>query len=65
MGVGEHEMCKRMCSCSCSLYLAESSTGRRLFQSHYSLLGRECEHEAFQVCKNEGLGVLPWGALRG
>ena len=32
---------------------------------NYSLLGRTCEPEAFTVCKHEGLGVLPWGALDG
>ena len=35
------------------------------FQSYYSLLGRTCEPEAFLVCKNEGLGVLPWAPLVG
>lgn len=33
-------------------------------QQQYNLLCRECEMEAFQVCKIEGIGVLPWGPLK-
>lgn len=34
-------------------------------QQQYSLASRESELETFQVCKNEGIGVLPWSALKG
>ncbi|KAK7503552.1 hypothetical protein BaRGS_00005091 [Batillaria attramentaria] len=34
-------------------------------QQQYSLLQRESEIEAFQVCKLEGIGVLPWSPLKG
>lgn len=34
-------------------------------QQQYSLLCRHPELEEFQVCKNEGLGVLPWSPLKG
>ncbi|BFZ18585.1 hypothetical protein BsWGS_21626 [Bradybaena similaris] len=33
-------------------------------QQQYNLLSRESELESFQVCKNEGLGVLPWSPLK-
>ena len=35
------------------------------WQQHYSLLGRTCEFEPFEVCKNEGVGVLPYSPLNG
>ncbi|KAK3096197.1 hypothetical protein FSP39_024322 [Pinctada imbricata] len=34
-------------------------------QQQYSLLCRHSEYEEFQVCKNEGVGVLPWSPLKG
>ncbi|KAJ8310877.1 hypothetical protein KUTeg_012742, partial [Tegillarca granosa] len=34
-------------------------------QQQYSLLCREPEFEPFQVCVNEGIGVLPWSPLKG
>jgi len=34
-------------------------------QQQYSLLSRESELEVFHVCKNEGIGVLPWSPLKG
>ncbi|XP_048257705.1 1-deoxyxylulose-5-phosphate synthase YajO-like [Haliotis rufescens] len=34
-------------------------------QQQYSLVCRESEFEPFQVCKTEGLGVLPWSPLKG
>ncbi|PVD21574.1 hypothetical protein C0Q70_17372 [Pomacea canaliculata] len=34
-------------------------------QQHYSLKERASEWEAFQVCKGNGLGVLPWSPLSG
>ncbi|BFZ18588.1 hypothetical protein BsWGS_21624 [Bradybaena similaris] len=33
-------------------------------QQQYNLLSRESELESFQVCKIEGLGVLPWSPLK-
>ena len=29
------------------------------------MLERTSELEAFEVCKNEGLGILPWSPLKG
>lgn len=34
-------------------------------QPQYNLLCRETEWELLQVCKNEGLAVLPWSPLKG
>ncbi|MGH3323337.1 MAG: aldo/keto reductase, partial [Streptomyces sp.] len=34
-------------------------------QPLYNLLDRETEWELLPVCRNEGLGVLPWSPLRG
>ncbi|XP_076469874.1 1-deoxyxylulose-5-phosphate synthase YajO-like isoform X1 [Babylonia areolata] len=34
-------------------------------QQQYNLLCRTSELESFQVCKLNGIGVLPWGPLRG
>ncbi|GFR89164.1 4-deoxy-L-erythro-5-hexoseulose uronic acid reductase [Elysia marginata] len=34
-------------------------------QQQYSLAARDSELEVFQVCKNEGIGVLPWSPLKG
>ncbi|GFO44720.1 voltage-gated potassium channel subunit beta-1 [Plakobranchus ocellatus] len=34
-------------------------------QQQYNLISRESELEAFQVCKNEGIGVLAWSPLKG
>ncbi|CAG5127533.1 unnamed protein product, partial [Candidula unifasciata] len=34
-------------------------------QQQYNLVIRESELESFQVCKNEGIGVLPWSPLKG
>ena len=48
-----------------SLILNFSFNPLFIFQSHYSLLGWTCEPEAFTVCKNEGLGLIPWGAIWG
>lgn len=48
------------------------STSKRLglnpiisLQQQYSLASRWSELEAFQVCKSEGVGVLPWSPLKG
>lgn len=34
-------------------------------QQQYSLVNRESELEPFQVCKTNGIGVLPWSPLKG
>ncbi|CAG5127534.1 unnamed protein product [Candidula unifasciata] len=34
-------------------------------QQQYNLVSRDSELEPFQVCKAEGLGVLPWSPLKG
>ncbi|XP_055862443.1 uncharacterized oxidoreductase YrpG-like [Biomphalaria glabrata] len=34
-------------------------------QQEYNLVNRESEWEPFQVCKNSGIGVLPWSPLKG
>ena len=34
-------------------------------QALYNLLDREIEWELLPVCRNEGLGVIPWSPLRG
>jgi len=34
-------------------------------QQQYNLVARESEFEPFQVCKLNGLGVLPWSPLKG
>ncbi|KAK3598588.1 hypothetical protein CHS0354_009783 [Potamilus streckersoni] len=34
-------------------------------QQQYNLLCRQPEWEEFMVCKNEGIGVLPWSPLKG
>lgn len=34
-------------------------------QAYYSLVGRDIEHELLPLCKEEGLGILPWSPLSG
>ena len=34
-------------------------------QAYYSLAGRDLEHELLPLCREEGLGVLPWSPLSG
>ncbi|ELT99608.1 hypothetical protein CAPTEDRAFT_20923 [Capitella teleta] len=34
-------------------------------QQQYNLLCRQSEFEVFDVCQNEGVGVLPWSPLKG
>ena len=34
-------------------------------QAYYSLVGRDFEHELLPLCREEGLGVLPWSPLSG
>jgi aryl-alcohol dehydrogenase-like predicted oxidoreductase len=50
-----------------ALCLAEAS-GREQFvslQAYYSLACRDLEHELLPLCREEGLGVLPWSPLSG
>jgi aryl-alcohol dehydrogenase-like predicted oxidoreductase len=50
-----------------ALCLAESSGWERFvsLQAYYSLAGRDLEHELMPLCREEGLGVLPWSPLSG
>jgi aryl-alcohol dehydrogenase-like predicted oxidoreductase len=34
-------------------------------QAYYALAGRDLEHELLPLCREEGLGVLPWSPLAG
>jgi aryl-alcohol dehydrogenase-like predicted oxidoreductase len=34
-------------------------------QAYYSLVGRDLEHELLPLCREEGLGMLPWSPLSG
>ena len=34
-------------------------------QAYYSLVGRDLEHELLPLCREEGLGILPWSPLSG
>ena len=34
-------------------------------QAYYSLVGRDLEHELLPLCREEGIGVLPWSPLSG
>jgi aryl-alcohol dehydrogenase-like predicted oxidoreductase len=34
-------------------------------QPLYNLIDRDVEHELLPVCRNEGVGVIPWAPLRG
>ena len=50
-----------------ALYLArgEGWTSFVSLQTYYSLVGRDLEHELLPLCREEGLGVLPWSPLSG
>lgn len=39
-------------------------TGYTALQPLYNLLDREAEWELLAICRNEGLGVMPWSPLR-
>lgn len=47
------------------LYLAQSKNLTRFIsiQPHYNLLYREEEREMFPLCREEGIGVIPWSPL--
>jgi aryl-alcohol dehydrogenase-like predicted oxidoreductase len=34
-------------------------------QAYYSLAGRDLEHELLPLCREEGIGILPWSPLSG
>ncbi len=34
-------------------------------QPYYSLVGRDVEHELIPLCRDQGIGVLPWSPLAG
>lgn len=42
-------------------HLARFST----IQPYYSLVGRDIEHEIVPVCRDHGIGILPWSPLAG
>lgn len=48
-----------------SLYLAELKGWSRFvsMQNHYNLLYREEEREMMPLCRDEGVGVIPWSPL--
>ena len=48
-----------------SLYLADLHRWTRFIsmQNHYNLLYREEEREMLPLCRNEGIGVMPWSPL--
>jgi aryl-alcohol dehydrogenase-like predicted oxidoreductase len=48
-----------------ALYLAERSGWTRFvsMQNHYNLLNREEEREMMGLCREEGIGVIPWSPL--
>ena len=50
-----------------ALCVAEARSWERFvsLQAYYSLAGRDLEHELTGLCREEGLGVLPWSPLSG
>src|SRR6202044_1333029 len=48
-----------------ALYLAELHGWTRFvsMQNHYNLLYREEEREMIPLCRDEGIGVIPWSPL--
>jgi len=44
---------------------AKDWAGFMSLQAYYSLVGRDLEHELLPLCREEGLGVLPWSPLSG
>lgn len=50
-----------------ALCLADARQWTRFvsLQAYYSLVGRDLEHELLPLCREEGLGVLPWSPLSG
>jgi len=50
-----------------ALALAEAHGLERFvsLQAYYALVGRELEHELLPLCREQGLGVMPWSPLAG
>jgi len=50
-----------------ALCMADARAWERFvsLQAYYSLVGRDLEHELLPLCREEGLGVLPWSPLSG
>jgi aryl-alcohol dehydrogenase-like predicted oxidoreductase len=50
-----------------AMVLAEAKdwAGFVSLQAYYSLVGRDLEHELLSLCREEGVGVLPWSPLSG
>jgi aryl-alcohol dehydrogenase-like predicted oxidoreductase len=50
-----------------AIYLAKAKNFSRFvsLQAYYSLAARDLEHELIQLCREEGLGILPWSPLSG
>jgi len=50
-----------------ALALAEAHGLERFvsLQAYYALVGRDLEHELLPLCREQGLGVLPWSPLAG
>ena len=50
-----------------ALYLSRAHdwAGFVSLQAYYSLVGRDLEHELLPLCREEGLGVMPWSPLSG
>jgi aryl-alcohol dehydrogenase-like predicted oxidoreductase len=50
-----------------ALYLARAHGWAEFvsLQAYYSLVGRDLEHELSPLCREEGLGLLPWSPLSG
>jgi aryl-alcohol dehydrogenase-like predicted oxidoreductase len=50
-----------------ALYLSSAHdwAGFVSLQAYYSLVGRDLEHELLPLCREEGIGVLPWSPLSG
>jgi aryl-alcohol dehydrogenase-like predicted oxidoreductase len=50
-----------------ALCMADAKSWERFvsLQAYYSLVGRDLEHELLPLCREEGLGVLPWSPLSG
>jgi aryl-alcohol dehydrogenase-like predicted oxidoreductase len=50
-----------------AVYLARANGWAEFvsLQAYYSLVGRDLEHELLPLCREEGLGILPWSPLSG
>lgn len=50
-----------------AIYLARANGWAEFvsLQAYYSLVGRDLEHELLPLCREEGLGILPWSPLSG